>query len=169
MMDDYRWRRTNYTLVREDAPGRQRRGQGSIDEIGRVSMSNVECLREGRADGRLLDSPGPCGYKPFRQGTEVRVCPLPRLFPSSCVSLGWWPWSSEEPRGGARPAAHRQKSLTQSPSPLLREVREPGRRVPTRCWWRWCVGVSHGKCLVHVDGDVDMICFAVYTSSTLGS
>lgn len=57
-------------------------------------MSNVECLREGRADGRLLDSPGPCGYKPFRQGTGVRVCPLPRLFPSSCVSLGWWPWSS---------------------------------------------------------------------------
>lgn len=29
------------------------------------------------------------------------------------------------------------------------------------------MGVSHGKCLVHVDGDVDRICFAVHTSSTL--
>lgn len=25
------------------------------------------------------------------------------------------------------------------------------------------MGVSHGKCLVHVDGDVDMMCFAVLT------
>lgn len=31
------------------------------------------------------------------------------------------------------------------------------------------MGVSHGKCLVHVDGDVDMMCYAVYTSSTLAS
>lgn len=27
---------------------------------------------------------------------------------------------------------------------------------------------SHGKCLVHVDGDVDMICFTVHVLSTFG-
>lgn len=59
---------------------------------------------------------------------------LPRLLPSSCVSLGWRPWSSARNRAAERGLLLiTKKSLTQSPSPLLREVREPGRGVPTGC------------------------------------
>lgn len=69
---------TQNTHVRGSAGSRQAavRGQGSIDvKIGRVSLSNVQMFegKVGRMEG-CSDSPGPCGYKLFRQGTRLNVC-----------------------------------------------------------------------------------------------
>lgn len=68
------------------------------------------------------------------------------------------------------------KLLAHPPSPLLREVeerrqtkRQKDRQYPQCADKDGVWGSSHGKCLVHVDGDVDMICFAVHASSSLGS